>query len=203
MRAAQRIGVAIRIGRVIAIDIVGVVSGKAELTGAILLLGNAVLGLSNRLPRAIKFYKAVLVVDVGSRNYGYGSVIITWILTAGILHSIGEFVHTVHLHIGRRVAHYAVFRHGRIRQYCCLTVLTHKLVRCKRCIGVTGYSSVRFFCTDIHQYTLVIEHIVAHDMDIHRQAIVNDDRIRNSLNGIRHSEPDDRMGVVVTVCTYS
>ena len=35
-------------------------------------------------------------------------------------------------------------------------------------------------------------------MDIHRQAIVNDDRIRNSLNGIRHSKPNDSVGVVIT-----
>ena len=194
-RAAQRIGGAIRIGLVIAIDIVGVVSGKAELAGAILLLGNAVLGLSNLFPFAaivIERDKAVLVVDVGSRNYGNSRVIILLIIRQISLCRIGELLRTIHLHILGRIAHLSPINGG-------------------SAIGagvLSGESGCRRFCTlcgryaahcgQPHHSSAFAEDVVRQHTDINRQAEIDDDRVRYTADLVLDCEPDDGMGIIIT-----
>ena len=192
-RAAQRIGGAIRIGRVIAIDIVGVVSGKAELAGAILLLGNAVLGLSNRFPRAIKCYKAVLIVDVGSRNYGNSRVIILLIILQISLCRIGELLRTIHLHILGRIAHLSPINGGSAIG---AVVLVSGESGCRRCCALFGRYAAH--CGQPHHSSAFAEDVVRQHTDINRQAEIDDDRVRYTADLVLDCEPDDGMGVIIT-----
>ena len=209
MRRAQAVCGKVPIVAVVAVEVIRVNLAQAGAAGAVLILHRSLLLFSVYGPytgcitlgsvrRIFEGDEAILIVNGGCRDHGYGSVIIATILTAGVVYSIGELVHALHLHIGRGVTYHTLFGHGRIRDYRCLAVLAGKLGGCKRRICIAVYSSVCLFCTHILKFTLVIEHIVLQHMDIHRQTVVDDNRIGNGLDGIGHSEPDHRMSIIIT-----
>ena len=195
---------------VIAVNIIRINVTEAGVTWTILILNCSFLfgsvygpsagGITLRnVLRIIIGYEAILIVDGGCRNHGNRTVIITCILTASIVHSVGELIHTVHLHICRSVTYHTVFGYGRIQHYFCLSVRSCKLSSCKCCVCITVCSTICFFCTDIFQFAFIIEHIVLQYMDIYRQTVIDDYRIRNCFHGICHCKPYYGMCIIITV----
>ena len=212
---AKTVLAAILVCLIIPIDIVGINGGQAELAGSVFSLR----GFSRRpflrpphrsfvvlraVLRAVRErHKAVLIVDGRCGDDRHGAVIVSIVRRAAVGHRIGELICIGHLHRIRlrRIPNNAFLRRLHVGDYLRLAVHSG-MFRGRKCgCSISRSTAIRLYRADILQRTLAVEHIVLQNVNVHRQAIVDDDRIRHTLHFIFDREPNDSVRIVVAVIT--
>ena len=214
----QRVCGHIGISTVIAIDVIGVQSFLAELAGAVFRL-DSILGFTNLpLDSCIRndftvsiisnsiSQEGILVVDRGCRNDCHGGVVITLSThQTGVVDRIDKGFFLVNTHLGLRITdlcvlvalfldnlgftEFAIYRGSvNVRFLICIQIL-------QVLPQLSGGIFERRGKTHILQRTVITnQNIVAHDIDFHRQTVVDNHSVRHTLNTSSNRKPYSGIG---------